>query len=489
MTPLTHTSSLSQLLEEFPFLVEFLADFNPRYAMLRNRAMRATAARFATLEMVAGMGGVEVEDLIGAIEEEVDRRTSGGRSEKAQALKSIIQDLHGGMPAEVARARFDEVVRDVSPQEIGAMEEQLIREGTPVEEIQRLCDLHVAVVRGGLDREEPAEAPPGHPVHTYRAANEIITGYANRLGALCAEVEGEGAPRDEWRLDFRAAVKDLEGLHNHYLRKENELFPMLERHGITGPSKVMWGVHDEIRAQLGAVRADAVDPGPGSPGPAARLAKSVIEMVYKENRILLPLAMETLSEEEWGEVRRGEDELGYAFVGPAAPFPPSSPPPLRAERVTGLRLPIVSPAPGAPLPPKVDGYLDLGTGRLSLEQVDMILRHLPVDLSFVDADGFVRYYSETEERLFPRTPGAIGRHVTNCHPPKSVHMVEEILRALASGERDVAEFWIEMQGKFIHIRYFAVRNPAKEYLGCLEVSQDVTGIRALQGQRRLLEWN
>ena len=119
----------------------------------------------------------------------------------------------------------------------------------------------------------------------------------------------------------------------------------------------------------------------------------------------------------------------------------------------------------------------------------MMLRHLPVDLSFVDADGFVRYYSETEERLFPRTPGAIGRHVTNCHPPKSVHMVEEILKAFAAGERDVAEFWIEMQGTFIHIRYFAVRNPAKEYLGCLEVSQDVTAIRALEGQRRLLEWS
>jgi DUF438 domain-containing protein len=345
------------------------------------------------------------------------------------------------------------------------------------------------VIRGALEKEQPGETPPGHPVHTYRAANEVIIGYANRLGALCEKAEGEGALEDEWRRDFQAAVKDLEGLHNHYLRKENELFPMLERHGITGPSKVMWGVHDEIRAQLGVVRADAEDPGPGSAGPAARLARSVIEMAYKENRILLPLAMETLSEEEWGEVRRGEDELGYAFVGPAAPFPPLSPGPLRAERVAGLRLPVLSAAPAVPLPSKAGGFLDLGTGRLSLEQVDMILRHLPVDLSFVDADGYVRYYSESEERLFPRTPGAIGRHVTNCHPPKSVHMVEEILQAFSSGARDVAEFWIEMQGKFVHIRYFAVRNPAKEYLGCLEVSQDVTGIRALQGQRRLLEWS
>jgi DUF438 domain-containing protein len=154
-----------------------------------------------------------------------------------------------------------------------------------------------------------------------------------------------------------------------------------------------------------------------------------------------------------------------------------------------MSLPIVSAAEPAPLPESQEAYLDLGTGRLSLQQVDMILRHLPVDLSFVDADGFVRYYSETPDRLFPRTPGAIGRHVTNCHPPKSVHMVEEILRAFEAGKRDVAEFWIRMGERFIHIRYFAVRNAEKKYLGCLEVSQDVTAIRALDGERRLLEWS
>ena len=443
-----------------------------------------------------------------------------GRTEKTAALKSIIEDLHGGLPANVAKARFDEVVRDVSPQEIGAMEEQLIREGTPVEEIQRLCDLHVAIVRGGLEKGQPVSAPPGHPAHTYMRANEIITGHANRLGELCAAVEAGAPPADGWRKEFETVVEEIGGIHNHYLRKENELFPVLERHGITGPSKVMWGVHDDIRAQLKAVRSHAGTPGPKAAEGAAKLARAIIEMVYKENKILLPLALETLTGEEWAEVRRGEDELGYAFAEPAGPYPgpsldgedlpgageapaahgtplpgrlvppPGSPGPSpRSLSGAVLSLPVVSAAPTAPLPEAAEGYLDLGTGRLSLEQVDMILRHLPVDLSFVDADGYVRYYSETEERLFPRTPGAIGRHVTNCHPPKSVHMVEEILRAFAAGERDVAEFWIEMQGKFIHIRYFAVRNPAKAYLGCLEVSQDVTGIRALEGQRRLLEWS
>jgi DUF438 domain-containing protein len=531
MGALTPTSSLHELLEEYPFLVGFLADFNPRYAMLEDRGMRATAARFATLGMVAGMGGVEVGDLIRAIEAEVHRQTGNGadgsgtagpsgRLEKAAALKSIIEDLHGGLPADVAKARFDEVVRDVSPREIGAMEEQLIREGTPVEEIQRLCDLHVAIVRSGLEKGEPSVAPPGHPAHTYMRANEIITRHANRLGELCAALDAGAPAADDWQEGFRAVLEEMGGIHNHYLRKENELFPVLERHGITGPSKVMWGVHDEIRAQLKAVRADAGISGPQAAEGAAKLARAVIEMVYKENKILLPLALETLTPKEWAEIRRGEDELGYAFVEPAGPFPGDSPrgeaspipgkapaplaesdphrpvsaagapgTPIRAGSGAGISLPVVSAAPPAPLPIIEEGYLDLGTGRLSLEQVDMILRHLPVDLSFVDVDGYVRYYSETAERLFPRTPGAIGRHVTNCHPPKSVHMVEEILRAFAAGERDVAEFWIEMQGKFIHIRYFAVRNPAKAYLGCLEVTQDVTGIRALEGQRRLLEWN
>jgi DUF438 domain-containing protein len=224
-------------------------------------------------------------------------------------------------------------------------------------------------------------------------------------------------------------------------------------------------------------------------------------MVYKENKILFPLAHQSLSHKEWAEVRKGEDELGYGFQNPAGPFPATAPgtpsltsaptpsPETHPQGSGGIGLHIVSAAPTAPLPDGPDlAYVDLGTGRLSVEQLDMMLRHLPIEISFVDADGYVRYYSETEERIFPRTPGAIGRHVENCHPPKSVHMVKEILQKFADGERDVAEFWIEMQGTFIHIRYFAVRNPEREYLGCLEVSQDVTGIRALEGERRLLEW-
>jgi len=381
----------------------------------------------------------------------------------------------------------------------------------PVEEIQRLCDLHVAVVQDSLDKQEEVEAPPGHPVHTYLAGNEIITSIANQLGELCGDGHKEAFSDPAWASELQAVLEKISGIDNHYLRKENELFPMLERHEVTGPSQVMWGVHDEIRAQLKEAKASlSREPGEEAANAGTSLARAVIEMVYKENKILLPLAQQTLTHAEWAEVRKGEDELGYTFQEPTAPFPEAAEPaaatpspaagatqpsPVPIQNKTpgaraGIGLPIVSAAPTAPIPEATDqAYVELGTGRLSLEQVDMMLRHLPIEISFVDADGFVRYYSETEERLFPRTPGAIGRHVENCHPPKSVHMVKDILQKFADGERDVAEFWIEIQEKFIHIRYFAVRNPAKEYLGCLEVTQDVTGIRALEGQRRLLEWS
>ncbi len=541
MQALTPDSSLLELVDEHPFLIEFLASYNPKFALLKSPIMRNTAGRLATLRKVAELGGVGLHGLMDAIEGEIRRHCdgssqamegsgsggsggnggSGGRGideNRVAELRNLIQALHDGLPPAEVQARFNETIKDVSAQEIGAMEEQLIRDGMAVEEVQRLCDLHVKVVQAGLDRTEEVQAPPGHPVHVYMAENRIITELANRLGSSAADGE-RGHTDPDWAVSLGATLEELSGLHNHYLRKENELFPVLERYGITGPSKVMWGIHDDIRRQLKHLRG-ALDEGQREEAAtaAAGLARSVIEMVYKENKILLPLAMETLTAGEWAGIREGEDELGYAFAPPRVPFPvgfesqgagatgtgvsspvslpvlPSRPVaeprgPAGASGPSGSTLPIVSAMSPAPLPNREETYLDLGTGRLSLEQVDMILRHLPVDLSFVDADGFVRYYSETEERLFPRTPGAIGRHVTNCHPPKSVHIVEEILRAFSSGKRDVAEFWIEMKRRFIHIRYYAVRNQEKEYLGCLEVSQDVTGIRALDGERRLLEWS
>ncbi|MBN1418848.1 MAG: DUF438 domain-containing protein [Planctomycetes bacterium] len=133
--------------------------------------------------------------------------------------------------------------------------------------------------------------------------------------------------------------------------------------------------------------------------------------------------------------------------------------------------------------------IEFATGRLTPAEIAGILNTIPAELSFVGSDDTVRFYSEPPgDRLFPRTKAVIGRNVRNCHPPKSVHMVEKIIDAFRKGERDVAAFWIPFQGRFVHIRYFAVRDEGRNYLGVLEVAQDVTEIRALEGERRLLDW-
>jgi hypothetical protein len=232
----------------------------------------------------------------------------------------------------------------------------------------------------------------------------------------------------------------------------------------------MWALHDDIRAFIKDVRKRVIDNKMEKVAIEA-LAKMINDMIYKEEHILFPMTLETLSEDEWAKVRKGEEEIGFAWIKPETVWKPA------AESFQQ-----------ALLSEKV-GSLNLDTGQLTAEQVNLVLTHLPVDISFVNENDEVAYYSASPERIFPRSPGVIGRKVQNCHPPKSVGMVEKILSEFKAGTKSVADFWIQMQGKFILIKYFAVRDAEGKYRGCLEVSQDVTGIRKLEGQKRLLDWN
>nr|WP_321467697.1 PAS domain-containing protein [uncultured Desulfobulbus sp.] len=233
----------------------------------------------------------------------------------------------------------------------------------------------------------------------------------------------------------------------------------------------MWEVHDDIRRQFRQTK----DLLAGKDRSAARkaladLSDAVDDMVQKEERILFPMTLKILSEKDWHRCRLGEEEIGYAFdITPGDEWAVEMAEPVTSEPTTGL--------------------IDLATGQLSPEVVNAMLCNLPVDISFVDADDKVAYYSGSSHRIFPRSPAAIGRDVKNCHPPKSLHMVTEILEAFKKGERKHAEFCLELGEKFIHIQYLALHNQQGEYLGCLEVGHDATYVRSLRGQRRLLEWN
>lgn len=406
------------------------------------------------------------------------------REKRQEILKGIILDLHAGKDPAELKERLSRLIRQVSPSEIAEMEDRLIAEGMPPEEVKRLCDVHVAVMKDALAQQDKAarEKPdlvPGHPVHTFRLENRAIQKVVDSMREMLDQLRRNGQP--DWEGNRQAIKSQLELLseiEKHYRRKENQLFPLLEKHGIYGPPKVMWGVHDDIREQLKEVTR-AVEEGEVEKviHRGERLLTAVSDMIYKEENILFPLSLETLSEEDWGEVRAGEEEIGYALVSPGTQWqPPAVEPPAVDEGIRGEERDI---------PPAT---LHLDTGELTVEQVNLVLTHLPVDITFVDEQDRVRYYSAGTHRVFPRSPAIIGRKVQNCHPYNSVHVVNRIIEDFKQGTKSEAEFWLGMDGRFVHIRYFAVRDRDGRYRGILEVTQDVTDIRALQGEKRLLDW-
>jgi PAS domain S-box-containing protein len=446
---------LSHLLKEYPFIVDFLADYKPEFRKLRNPMTRRVLARAVTLEDVASMGGVPFQKLASDVAEALKHGLSKASDANArkEALKSIVKELHQGSTPETLKARFAQVLGDVSPVEIGRLEQELVREGLDPEAITKLCDLHVQLFQEGLEKQAELNTGTQHPLTILRSENQQIArasaNFLDTINQLRTSESAVGPVSINDRISEK--LEALAKVEAHYQRKENQLFPFLEKRGITAPTQVMWSVHDEVRTLIKETRASlksgnieaVLDKGEG-------LAHKIDDMIFKEEKIMFPMAMEALTSEDWEKMSR-----------------PSS------EREASKT---------------IEGLLSLDTGKLGIEQLNLILTHLPVDLTFIDENDVVRYYSEGRERIFVRTPEIIGRKVQNCHPPKSVHIVNEILQEFRAGKRDLAEFWINLQGKSVHIRYFAVRNKDRRYAGTLEVTQDITSIKTLQGERRLLDW-
>jgi DUF438 domain-containing protein len=486
-------TKIDDLLKKHPFLEDFLVKLSPKFKGLKNPIMRKTIGKVATLGKVAGIGGLDLDEFISALTAEISRQKGDAAAppeaaagaisdpeEKQAALKEIIKALHAGEDMAVLKQRFGQLIDGIEASEIARMEQALMDEGLPAEEIKRLCDVHVEIFKAALEEQDRPEPPLGHPIHTFmkenRASEKIMSETSMLLGRIGSPPRPEAFKENRGAL--QALVERLSEIDTHYTRKENQLFPMLEAHHFTGPSQVMWSIHDDIRAGLKQAR-EAI--GQLDAERALTSLKEAIQairdMIYKEEHILYPASLDMLTDQEWVKVKEGEADIGFAWVVPDTGWP---------EDI--IKEPEeVPPAPTEVLE-EVAGALGLDTGRMTLEQINLMLTHLPVDLTFVDENDRVAYYSEGPERIFPRSPAIIGREVRNCHPPKSVHLVNQILDAFKSGSRDTAEFWIELGGKFIYIRYFAVRDKTGYYRGCLEVSQDLTRIRKLEGQQRLLDW-
>ena len=399
-----------------------------------------------------------------------------GREKKKEVMKDIILKLHEGLPVEEAKERFLREVGNVSSTEIAEIEQELIDEGLSPEEIRKFCNVHALLFESALAAGASGVESPAHPVYLFKQENREIEKILKELKRLASIGASSGV--EQFKAQALAQLEKLHGVEVHYRRKEQVLFPFLEKHGFFGPSKVMWGKDDEIRDLMKKARSalNALSNTSAVEGLVKSNLNPLIDevegMIFKEESILFPTSLEKLTVEEWAEVLSESEDAGYVFIQK----------PAETEVLTKNLLKSYTVEPAVREKEKIV----FPTGSFTLRELLHALNTLPVDITFIDADDRVAYYSEGKERLFLRTKSVLGRTVQNCHPPRSVDAVNRILESFKKGTRDSADFWITLQGKFVLIRYFAVRENGR-YLGTLEMTQDVTGIRKLEGEKRLLD--
>lgn len=400
------------------------------------------------------------------------------REHRKKIVKDVIRKLHEGASVDDVKDQFAEVLKGVSPTEITVIEGELIKEGLPVEEVQRLCNVHAAVFKGSLEEIHHPEQIPGHPIYTFKQENRAIEKHIQEqvLPSLDKFKEEDSKENIEKLL---ASINLLWDLDKHYSRKENLVFPFLEKYNITAPPQVMWGVDDEIRAMIKDIQLSLINYTGNKEEIVEKVNKAIHEikeMIFKEENILFPMALDILTEDEWIRIYDDSDEVGFCLIEPESEW---------REKRAKAREELEEEAEVKN--EEVDkGYIKFETGYFTKEELESMLNTLPVDITFVDKNDIVKYFSQGKERIFTRTKAVIGRTVHNCHPPGSVHIVEKIVEDFRTGKKDHEDFWIKRGDKYVLIRYFAVRNKDGEYLGTLEFTQDIAPIKAIEGEKRLL---
>lgn len=311
----------------------------------------------------------------------------------------------------------------------------------------------------------------GHPVKIYYEESALIQD-------LILELTNSN-PAEDFQKYFNI-FNQLTTIEKRFKRKENQLFPYLEKHNWHGPSQGMWSFHDTLREQIRLLN------GYNSEKNLAKinedlpyLVDGIKRLLTIEDSKLFPNAMDLISEDEWKEFYIGDEEIGWMLLEKPSPY-------------SAIEEAYVHPSEDfstRDLSFSLENTFHYDEGYMTPEQVNLLLRFLPVDLTYVDENDKVIFYNRGDDRVFARSKGIIGREVRFCHPPKSVDMVLRIVDEFRAGTKDVAEFWFNFKGQNIHVRYFAVRDNNKHYKGVIEMSQDVTDIQKLQGEKRLLDWD
>lgn len=419
-------------------------------------------------------------------------------NERYRIIVSIKEDyLDGKLSLEAGNRILKEKLGTCTPDEFAYAEQSLKGVYKDEEILEKMDDL-LDLFDGVLVRAEN-EYPENHPLWAYLEEINAVEKIALEADELLKQ---EKFIKNPWLGVFDSLAE----WRTHLSRKQNQLYPMLEDHGFDRPTRIMWtfddAVRDAISASYALLREDKYEEFLASvPETLAKLR----DLNSKELEVLLPTSYKLLSDEEFVRMSKNDHEIGYAIINApglyVVPGINDSAAQLNGNNsaqggavsneflndLAGLLSKYVGPVGGAPV--GKDAVLDVATGKLTLEQINLLFRHLPVDLSYVDENELVKFYSDTAHRIFPRSANVIGREVKNCHPAKSVHIVEEIVEKFRSGEQSQAEFWINKPGLFIYVIYTAVRDENGKFRGVLEMMQDCTHIRELEGSRTLLTWD
>ncbi len=397
---------------------------------------------------------------------------------RKELLKHLILQLHNGEAPEQVKSRLINLLHSVPYNEVVEVEQELIAEGLPEEDILRLCDIHTAVLDGSIDTSTAKGVPDGHPVDTFIKENRELEKRIDLTYGMFDVLKNlKDSDIGDYTMGLRSLFNQLSDVDKHYLRKEYLLFPFLEKAGITGPPKVMWGKHDETRELLKAAH-EALK---------SELTREELEtvcslvlqpaidaiegMIMKEEQILLPMCLDTLTEENWHQIHKETTIYGFCLYDPSVEWKPEL---VKQEEAIFM--------PG--------NAIKLSSGSFDMKELEALFVTLPVDITFVDKDDKVKFFSHSPNRVFERNRSIIGRDVRMCHPPHSVHIVEQIIDDFKTGKENKAAFWISnFKGRFVHIDYTALRGQDGEYLGVIEITQDITDLRKLEGDQRLLSYS
>ena len=437
---------VASLIEKFPNLKNILKDLG--FTEITNPLALSTVGKMVSIKKGAKIKNIDLdlikeklrEEGFNLVDEEIVNDDAKEDNERLELLKSYIERLSKGEDLEAVRSDFVKNFKDVSSKEIVHAEQELIMSGLPLEKVQKLCDIHSALFHESNivdESQKDLEKIPGHPLNILSLENK-------KIKFLADEVKNSE--------DKLAKIRDLLKINSHYGKKAGLIYPLLKtKYNVSGPSDVMWAVDDEIRSDLSRiVKTNSYDEESLN-----KLLDRVYEMIYKEENILFPLLKENFTEEEWNKIYGDFEEYGLDLLDDVPLWKDYKPKEILPEEVSC-------------------GSLEFETGSLKIKEALQIFRTLDAELTFIDKDDFVRYYSEGKDKIFPRPKSCLNRDVASCHPPKVVPMVKSLLDDFKSKKRDRLVVCRDIKGKKILVKYLAVYDEAGAYMGTLETVEDIS---------------